>query len=488
MKKTSCMFRFKLFVVATMVLFFAATSPVADEGKPSQKELTELAAEAFVYGYSLVYNVEEFYKGTVKGELMFSAPINVFGNVDKLADHTVKFVSINNDSLYAVTFADLSDGPMVVSAPTWDKYWVIQFVDLYTNNFAYIGTRATGGDAQKYLLAGPGWSGTPPEGMRVIKAPTDLVTLVGRWQADGDEEIASLVKAREELYLSPLDIYPERPDTSRRVFGDWEFAPYNQRVKDELVWWEKFRTWSQMYPPAAPDLEYTKKFEVLGIFESHSPYLNPSPELEQALIDGANMGMERIMGNIRKLVTNPEWIEIIHLFDYNRYFFEIGTDAGPEWIISDFEEAMAKRSLTTRIGLYGNHGYEAAYYVSFLDEEGQPLDGANTYELTIVPPPLKEKGFWSLTMYDMPYFYLVENPIGRYSIGDRTKGVKYNEDGSITIYIQRDNPGPDKESNWLPAPKGRFRPAMRLYLPTEQILDGTYKMQMIKKTGSQTSG
>ena len=133
--------------------------------------------------------------------------------------------------------------------------------------------------------------------------------------------------------------------------------------------------------------------------------------------------------------------------------------------------------------MWGNHGYEANYQIVYKDVEDQPLNSAHRYELHMpVPPPVD--AFWSLTMYDAHEFYLVDNPINRYSIGDRTPGLNYGEDGSLTLFLQNDSPGPDKESNWLPTPQtGNFRPIMRMYQPKEPILNGTYLLPAIKCVG-----
>ena len=139
------------------------------------------------------------------------------------------------------------------------------------------------------------------------------------------------------------------------------------------------------------------------------------------------------------------------------------------------------RAVVARAGLWGNHGYEANYQMIFVDSDGQPLDSANRYEFRLETPPPVD-AFWSLTMYDLPEFYLVANAINRYSIGDRTPGLKTDADGSITLYVQRESPGPDKESNWLPtAQQGPFRPIMRMYQPGQPILEGSYALPAIHR-------
>jgi hypothetical protein len=140
------------------------------------------------------------------------------------------------------------------------------------------------------------------------------------------------------------------------------------------------------------------------------------------------------------------------------------------------------RAVVARVGLWGNHSYEAAYPQVFLDENGEQLTGSRQYVLHIDEPPPAD-AFWSVTMYNIPEFYLVANPIERYSIGDRTPGLKYNEDGSLDIYLQKDSPGSGNESNWLPSPEGDFRPILRMYQPRPEALDGTYVLPPIRRVG-----
>ena len=138
------------------------------------------------------------------------------------------------------------------------------------------------------------------------------------------------------------------------------------------------------------------------------------------------------------------------------------------------------RAAAARAGLWGNHGYEAGYASSVTTSDGEQLDGARRYKIHFDRTPPVD-AFWSLTMYDMPNYYLVANPIDRYSIGDRTPGVAYGDDGSLDLYLQHDSPGADKESNWLPTPSGDFRPLIRMYQPGAEVLDGSYELPAITR-------
>jgi hypothetical protein len=158
----------------------------------------------------------------------------------------------------------------------------------------------------------------------------------------------------------------------------------------------------------------------------------------------------------------------------------VGTINTPEWKIADRAKAHVVRAVAAQVGLWGNHAYEAAYAMLWIDENGEKLNGEQRYLLHFDEPPPAE-AFWSLTMYDNEKFYLVANPIDRYSIGDRTPGIQFNEDGSLDLYLQNTSPGPEKESNWLPTPAGGFRPTLRMYQPGESVFDGTWLPPAIKK-------
>ena len=146
------------------------------------------------------------------------------------------------------------------------------------------------------------------------------------------------------------------------------------------------------------------------------------------------------------------WSTALHTFDYNLDHLALGTIDAPEWKIADRTTAYVTRAVAARLGLWGNHGYEADYHILWQDDHGDLLNGTRRYEVTLSPPPPVD-AFWSLTMYDEPNYYLVDNSIDRYSIGDRTPGLMRGDDGSIVLYLQQESPGPDKESNWLPAPR-----------------------------------
>ena len=437
------------------------------------------AAEVYVYGYPLVYNLQEV-AGFVEGggSLPFHAPYNTFAYARQLLGPETRFVSPNNDTLYVVGQCDVRQGPLVLHVPdAADRYYVLQFVDAWTNNFAYIGRRATGTAEAEYLLVGEGDDGPVPEGMTVVACPTGVFTIVGRVQVDGEADVPAVHALQDQFTLTPLSVH-QGAAAPPAVAGVPKPDP---RVGEDLAWWERFRVALAAFPPPAGDKAFVALAERFGATTAESPYVDPDPGLAEVLVAGQQAGQARIEELAKGSGDAPGgWTIAVHLFDYNLDRLGPGTIDSPEWKIPDLTKAYATRAAAARLGLWGNHGYEAAYAFIHQDSGGDTLNGAHAYEVTFNPPPPAD-AFWSITMYDTPDYHLVANPIDRYSIGDRTPGIAYGDDGSVTIYLQTEAPPGDKHANWLPAPAGDFRPILRMYQPGPSVLDGTYVLPAIRK-------
>ncbi|MEV8564464.1 DUF1254 domain-containing protein [Streptomyces sp. NPDC051322] len=440
---------------------------------------TELAAEAYVYGYPLVFDLSMVQDALRNGfGALPPASFNEFAHSSRLATPAAHFVSVNNDTLYSIAQLDLSGGPLRLHVPdTAGAYYVLQFVDAWTNNFAYLGRRATGTGEGDWLIAPPGWAGRTPEDVRgVIDAPTAMVTIAGRNACAGPDDIPRVQALQRQFTLTPLDEHPHRAGLP---------AP-DPDVPGVLRFFEQLRVWMAGFPPAAADRAYQDRFQPLGLLEEGpSPYATAEPGIVRALAEGLKRGTERVEKASRPALAADDrdpgaWQLDPHLFDYNLDWFGIGTHDSPEWRIADREASYLTRAVAARTALWGNHGYEAVYAHTFRDAEGQWLTGEHAYTLRFDRPPPVES-FWSLTMYETPDYYLVDNPADRYSIGDRTSGLVHGADGSLTVYIQRERPeDPAEAANWLPAPAGAFRPLLRLYTPRQEVLDGTYRIPPIE--------
>lgn len=460
----------------------SAAAPAAAAGaavaSAAVSEQVKFAGEAWIYGYPFVYGLDELAKFPAGTATLIPGggvhPFNQFGNARELLGPDAKFVSPNNDTLYTLAPFDVSVGPVELHVPgTQGRYYVLQFIDAWSNNFAYIGRRATGTDEAKYLFVPWGWKGDVPAGIKdVVYAPTNVGLIGGRIQVHGEPDAPAVHTLQDQFTLKQLD-----PNAAPKGI-----PKPDARVSGDLVWWEKLRVYLAAFPPPDEDAPFLAILDKLGVTAKESPYINPDPALAQTLVAGAKAAQAQLEQFIKAGGAPPVngWRSAAHLFDYNRFRLGIGTIDSDEWKIADAKKAYVTRAVAARLGLWGNHGYEADYFLVFTDADNQQLTGDHKYALRLPSAPPVD-AFWSLTMYNIPEFYLVANPINRYSIGSATPGLVTAADGSITLYMQKDSPGADKESNWLPAPAGPFRPIMRMYAPKKEVFDGTYVLPAIKR-------
>lgn len=334
----------------------------------ADETLTALAAEAFIYGYPLVFNLEEIDR-VVKDGLgaLPATTINEFGHATKLAGPEERFVSINNDTIYSVAIVDLGAGALRLEVPdTAGRYYVLQFVDAWTNNFAYVGHRATGTEAGAYLLVPPDWDGAEPTDATLIRFPTRIAVIVGRWAVDGAADMPAVRELQAKLSLTPAGGAQEglpRPEPGAR---------------EDIAFFEKLRVWSQAFPPAQRDRDFQERFGPIGLLDAESPFTEPSERLADALRTGMQRGRQDLEASLRH-GPNPKqngWDLTYHAFDYNLDYFEVGALDEPRWKLADPDGRYLLRAGAARGGLWGNHGFEAAYAMVYEDEDGQPLEGS----------------------------------------------------------------------------------------------------------------
>jgi hypothetical protein len=416
----------------------------------NQKQAKETITEAYIWGYPLAATVRT---GKV---ISHFTPINTFLRMSNLATSKFKaVVTPNVDTLYASAWLDLAKGTLILTVPAIkDRYYSVQFLDAYTNSFAYVGTRATGTQVGKYLIVGPSSQKNLPSGIPTIKAPTNNVWLIVRVEVKGIDNLTQAHALLQKITLSPLQgkgtpIFSKLPKGLPLAIpkaGIEFFDELGEAVKDN--------------PPS--DKELLKQFESVGIGLGRKPSQEiKDPKLRKLYTEAIQEGEKRIDQTINSLG------ERVHGWDHN---FNIGS-YGTNYLL---RAAIAKHVLGANIP------EEAVYLKASTDSNGQPLSGNRRYAIHFdknqIPPV---KGFWSITIYDSKTKALVPTPSGRYAVGSNSKLI-YNLDSSFDIYIQHKAPK-GKESNWLPTPPGQFYLIFRLYIPTEKILQGKYNYPEIKR-------
>ncbi|UNK72061.1 DUF1254 domain-containing protein [Microbacterium sp. H1-D42] len=420
---------------------------------------------AYLYGFPLVFNLDQVtrYVTTGVGQNP-AAPWNTLSHARTLAGPEDKFVTINNDTVYSMAQLDMSVGPLLLTVPaTEGRYYVLQFVSAWTDNFAYIGHRATGTGAGRFLLVPHYWDGEAPEDALVVRVPTRVASIVGRWAVSGDDDLEAVHALQDATTLTPLD-----PDAVPQGLAEPADAG-----TEAATFWAKYRAWSEEFPPAPRDA---------AVHAATLAHLaDDTADLEAGYTAGKDT-LEAIVtsGGGNALVNG--WNLTYHSFDYNLDYFEVGSIDDPAFTISDPQRRIVQRAGAALGGLWGNQAFEAAYIATYIDDQGDQLTGAETYTLHLSPTP-PVGAFWSLTMYDVPDYYLVPNTADRYSIGDRTPGIRYESDGSLIITMSHDEPSDERaRANWLPTPVGAFRPILRMYEPAQAVLDQTYTVPAIVRS------
>jgi hypothetical protein len=452
----------------------ALDAPLADLVSGSDEFWT--GVDAYIYAYPLV--TMEMTRRVVTNVAEVKGSRGPMGHLIKLREYpspAFKDVTAPNaDTLYTTTFLDVGDEPWVFSFPDMgDRYFLFPMLDGWTNVFQVPGKRTTGDEAQTFAITGPGWSGTLPNGVTEYKSPTSIVWVLGRIYCTGTpEDYAAVHKIQDACKLQPLSSWgkdytppPGKVDPS----VDMKTAVREQvNGMSAVEYFTLFCELLKRNPPAEADGPALEKFARIGIV--------PGQDFDKSKFDPA---FERRLPQIAygRIMLHFKFSDG-DVQDVNGWGFTTKTGLyGTDYV---------QRALIAAIGLGANRPQDAVYPTSLKGGTGllaRSYDGANNYVLTFKKgqlPPVK--GFWSITMYDDKYFF-VENPINRYSISAR-QDLNTNPDGSVDILIRNKSPGSDKESNWLPAPEGKFYLMMRLYWPDESnpsILDGSWVIPPVKK-------
>jgi hypothetical protein len=451
--------------LAGLVPFIAHAQDVTPE------EARAITKEAYIYGFPMVdnYRIQYAYFVDTKNP-EFKAPWNTLVNIPRVYTPADKAIQTpNSDTPYSMLGADLRAEPIVLTVPPIqkDRYFSIQLIDWYTHNFDYIGSRATGNDGGSFMIAGPRWNGETPEGIKkVFRAETDFVLPVYRTQLFNPDDLDNVKKVQAGYKAEPLSKFLGQPAPAAAPAIDFPkpLSPDEQRTS--LEFFNELNFVLQFAPTHPSETELMARFAKIGVGAGKTIDVAAlSPEMKTALEQGMADGWADFE-NLRNDVEAGK-VAVGDLF---------GTR---EYLKNNYLYRMAGAVM----GIYGNSKQEAMYPPYGVDSEGQKLDGANKYTVRFAPGQLPPaNAFWSLTMYGLPESLLVANPINRYLVNSPMlpQFVK-DSDGGLTLYIQNESPGKDKEANWLPAPKGPFTIYMRIYWPKEEALNGTWKQPPMTK-------
>jgi hypothetical protein len=356
---------------------------------------------------------------------------------------------------------DLRTEPIVLTIPEIEKnrYWVFQLMDLYTFNFDYLGTRTTGNGGGTYLIAGPRWNGTIPPGItKVLRPETEFINVVGRTQLFNPADLDNVKAIQAKYKAQPLSAFLGEPAPPQAPAIDWIKPVLPNEMKTSLQFFNVMNFLLQFCPTVPSETALRTSFATIGVSAGNPIDVEAlSPQIKAAFESGMAEGQKEI--DARRTASGGDV----------RNFF--GTRA---FLHNDY----VARATGAQMGIGANSKEEALYPLYEKDAEGQSLDGSKArYTLRFAPghfPPVN--AFWSLTMYDVPQQLLVENPISRYLINSpMLPQLKRDSDGGLTLYIQANSPGTEKEANWIPAPNAPFMLAMRYYLPKPELLDGSWK-------------
>jgi hypothetical protein len=425
-----------------------------------------IAKAAYIYGFPIVDNYRVQYTYFVNQQSPeYKGGWNEIHNSARVytpEDTTIQ--TPNSDTPYSALGADLRTEPLVLTVPPIepDRYYSLQFVDGYTYNLGYVGSRTTGNGGGKYLLAGPDWKGNKPDGINgVVGSDTGLNFVLYRTQLFGPADIDNVKKVQAGYQVQPLSAYLKAPPPEPAAPVDFPAPLTPEQERTSLQFFGILNFAMQFTPTLPAEKDLRAQFAAIGIGPPGG--FDPdklTPEMRTAIQGGMADAWAEFSAFKKQKVDTGEV--------GSAQFF--GTAA-------DLKGNYLYRMAGAVLGIYGNTAAEAIYPSFSQDSTGGPLTGADNYTFTFAPgrlPPVD--AFWSLTMYDLPQRLLVANPINRYLINSpMLPTMAADPDGGYTFYVQNTSPGPDKVANWLPSPPGPFSLVLRLYWPKPDALSGVWK-------------
>ncbi|OLS15740.1 MAG: hypothetical protein RBG13Loki_0634 [Promethearchaeota archaeon CR_4] len=463
-----------------------------DSKQLSNDEIRTISKEAYIYAFPIL----EFYRVEYLHSVLPKAFNTIIHERNLLTSNDKTVVAPNNATLYSIIHLDLRAEPYIIEVPSiTNRYHSFQLIDVFTHVVDYIGTRATGIEAGKYLITGPYWNEKKVPGIKkIFRLESNFAIVIGRTGVNSPNDLVVAHAVQNKYKLYSLSNYAnEKPPKAEDLLFPvvdktypanfnktiWHI-PGNPPLNPDLPGTPPFKEMSPDFitylnfqlgrvKPVASEVHLYQKFAKIGIGPD-IPF--DSTTLEPSVLKAINAGITDAKAEINNVVKNRE-LKNGWTTNFRTYIFGNREQMEGRYLF---------RAYGALQGLLGNPPIEAVYPSSTLDSTGQEYEGTSNHYVLTFPagqlPPTENLGFWSLTMYDTNGF-LVENPINRYSIGSQSKEYVLNPDGSLSIYIQSSDPGKDKISNWLPAPKGPFYLMIRIFLPQSSIIEGSWLMPAV---------
>jgi hypothetical protein len=449
---------------STAILDVAHAQAAVTHSAIPEQEAHAIAVDAYLYFYPLVtMDITRKQATNIEaGKEIGKGPMNVFNNISAYPPADFRgVVRPNFDTLYSSAWLDLTKEPMIVSAPdTQGRYYLLPMLDMWTDVFASPGWRTTGTQAGDFLVTPPGWRGTVPSGMARINAPTPFVWIIGRTKTDGPQDYDAVHKVQAGYKVTPLSQLGKAalaPTVTIDPTVDMKTPP---KVQVDTMPADRFFAYAaellKVNPPHITDEPMIAQLKKIGIEPGKSFDLDKAePAIRKGLAaapEEAHQLMAWKMPTLARVVNG----------------WSMNTDT-----MGVYGNYYLKRAMVAQYGLGANLPEDAIYPANLADQSGKPLDGSSKYTLHFDKggtPPVR--AFWSITLYDGDGFPIA-NPLNRFAVSSWMP-LKYNADGSLNLYFQNENPGVDKEANWLPAPKGAFNLLLRIYAPKSEALTGKW--------------
>lgn len=427
---------------------------------PTVEEATALAEEAYLYGFPLVGMYELLHSQIINPETKVSG-FNEFSHTSTLASAKTSFIPApNNDTIYSRAWLDLREEPVIIEVPdTNERYYTIQVLDLFTETIANIGKRLNGTKPGRFAIVGPDWKGTLPEDVQVVKCNTNVAIAFLRVLVNGEEDLNAAVSIQESFKIASLSRYEQGLSGADEKTAEGWPEYKNENI---VEFFETLNHVINLTPVIEGEEKVLAKFNPIGVG------INIDKDIiKQIPVEALENGTEAAKAAI-KVGENS--------FGDESNYWRVARSG-----IGTYNSDYLQRSVVWIKGALANTPDESLYPSTFKDSTGQILNGNNDYVLTFSKdeiPPVNQ--FWSLTMYKFSDALLYDNPINRYSLGDRSN-LKFEEDGSLKIYLQNEKPSEDKVGNWLPAPPEDFYLSLRLYGPDESAINGEWAPPAVEK-------